>query len=74
MAQISNKRIITVAPTGAWPTKENNPNVPLTPKEIAEDVYECWQAGAAIAHIHIRDNEGKASMEFEKFRERWRYP
>ena len=69
MAQISNKRIITVAPTGAWPTKENNPNVPLTPKEIAEDVYECWQAGAAIAHIHIRDNEGKASMEFEKFRE-----
>lgn len=69
MAQISNKRIITVAPTGAWPTKENNPNVPLTPKEIAEDVYECWQAGAAIAHIHIRDNEGKASMEFEKFLE-----
>ncbi|NLM62045.1 MAG: 3-keto-5-aminohexanoate cleavage protein, partial [Clostridiales bacterium] len=50
-------------------SKENNPNVPLTPKEIAEDVYECWQAGAAIAHIHIRNDEGKASMEFEKFRE-----
>jgi len=69
MAATSNKRIITVAPTGAWPSKENNPNVPLTPKEIAEDVYECWQAGAAIAHIHIRNDEGKASMEFEKFRE-----
>lgn len=69
MAKTSNKRIITVATTGAWPTKENNPNVPLTPKEIAEDVYECWQAGAAVAHIHIRNDEGKASMDFEKFRE-----
>jgi uncharacterized protein (DUF849 family) len=36
MANLTNKRIITVATTGAWPTKENNPNVPLQPKEIAE--------------------------------------
>jgi 3-keto-5-aminohexanoate cleavage enzyme len=39
--------IITIAPTGAWPTKENNPAVPMTPREIAEDVYECFRAGAA---------------------------
>lgn len=63
------KTIITVAPTGAWPTKENNPNVPLTPKEIAADVYECWQAGASIAHLHMRDDEGKGTMNKEKFRE-----
>lgn len=63
------KTIITVATTGAWPTKENNPNVPLTPKEIAEDVYECYKAGAAVAHLHMRDDEGKGTMSKEKFAE-----
>lgn len=63
------KCIITVATTGAWPKKENNPNVPMTPKEIAEDVYECWQAGAAIAHLHMRDDRGNGTMDIEKFRE-----
>lgn len=63
------KTIITVAPTGAWPTKKDNPNVPLTPKEIAEDVFESYQAGAAVAHIHVRDEEGRGTMDKEKFRE-----
>lgn len=63
------KTIITVATTGAWPTKEHNPNIPLTPREIANDVYECWQAGAAVAHLHMRDDEGKGTMCKEKFRE-----
>lgn len=63
------KAIITVATTGAWPTKEHNPNIPLTPKEIAEDVFQCWQAGAAVAHLHMRDDEGKGTMCKEKFRE-----
>ena len=62
-----DKRIITVATTGAWPTKENTPNVPIEPEEIAEEVYNCWKVGAAVAHIHVRDDEGKASMEFSKF-------
>ncbi|SDF14358.1 3-keto-5-aminohexanoate cleavage protein [Sporolituus thermophilus] len=63
------KVIITVAPTGAWPTKEHNPNIPLTPQEIADDVYECWKAGAAIAHLHMRDDQGKGTMDKEKFKE-----
>ncbi len=63
------KTIISVAPTGAWPTKEHNPNIPLTPKEIAADVYECWKAGAAIAHLHMRDDQGKGTMSKEKFAE-----
>lgn len=66
---MKNKTIITVATTGAWPTKENNPNVPMTPAEIAEDVYDCWQAGAAIAHLHMRDDEGRGTMDHDKFRE-----
>ena len=63
------KTIITVATTGAWPKKENNPNVPMTPAEIAEDVYACWQAGAAIAHLHMRDDHGDGTMDVRKFRE-----
>jgi 3-keto-5-aminohexanoate cleavage enzyme len=59
--------IITIAPTGAWPTKEHNPAIPLTPREIAEDVFECWQAGAAVAHLHMRDDEGKGTMDKGRF-------
>lgn len=63
------KVIITVAPTGAWPTKEHNPNVPLTPKEIAAEVVACCKAGAAVAHLHMRDDAGAGTMDKEKFRE-----
>lgn len=63
------KTIITVATTGAWPTKDHNPNIPLTPEEIADDVYECYKAGAAVAHLHMRDDEGKGTMSDEKFAE-----
>ena len=38
--KFDNVRIITVAPVGAWPTKKENPNVPLTPEEVAEEVEE----------------------------------
>ena len=69
MSILKNKRIITVATTGAWPTKANTPNVPIEPHEIAEEIYNCWKEGAAIAHIHCRDDEGRAAMKFEKFEE-----
>ncbi|MBM6663539.1 3-keto-5-aminohexanoate cleavage protein [Flavonifractor plautii] len=69
MEMSQDKTIITVATTGAWPKKENNPNVPMTPAEIAEDIYACWKAGAAIAHIHMRDDEGNGAMDKHKFRE-----
>lgn len=63
------KTIITVATTGAWPSKKDNPNIPLTPEEIAADVYECYKAGAAVAHLHMRDDEGKGTMSTAKFEE-----
>ncbi len=69
MTDLSNKTIITVAPTGAWPSKQDNPNVPLTPTEIADDVYSCWKAGAAIAHLHMRDDNGIGTMDKNKFAE-----
>lgn len=69
MSDLIRKRIITVATTGAWGTKEQNPHIPIEPDEIAEDIYNCWKAGAAVAHIHVRDVNGKAAMDFEKFEE-----
>ena len=66
---LKNKVIITAAVTGAWPKKENNPNVPMTPQEIADDVYACWKAGAAVAHLHKRDDEGNGTMDTAKFEE-----
>ena len=52
-----NKTIITVAVCGSVPTKEMNPAVPYTPKEIADSAIDSYKAGAAIAHIHVRDPE-----------------
>ena len=66
---LENKRIITVAVTGAWPTRKDNSNLPVTPQEIADDVYSCWQAGAAVAHIHVREDDGTPSMRFERYQE-----
>ncbi len=65
---LKNKTIITVAPTGAWPKKKDNPNVPMDPEEIAEDVYACWKAGAAVAHLHMRDEEGNGRMDPVRFK------
>ena len=66
---MAKKTIITVATTGAWPKKENNPNVPMTPAEISEDIFACWKAGAAIAHLHMRDDNGNGTMDKAKFEE-----
>ena len=69
MSDNSGKTIITVAPTGAWPSKKDNPALPMTPAEIADDVYDCWQGGAAVAHLHMRDDEGVGTMDCGKFKE-----
>ena len=66
---MENKVIITIAPTGNVPTKEMNPYLPVTPQEIADQIYECWQEGAAVAHIHARDSEGKPTSDVNVYRE-----
>lgn len=64
-----DKVIITVAQTGGLVTKSMNPNLPEQPEEIAESAYACYQEGAAICHIHARDEEGKATGSKEVFGE-----
>ncbi|GGC76142.1 3-keto-5-aminohexanoate cleavage enzyme [Thalassobacillus devorans] len=63
------KLIITVAPTGAQTTREHTPYVPLTPKEIADSIYESWKAGAAIGHVHVRDIMGENTMDLSAYQE-----
>lgn len=50
-----DKVIITVAVTGSIPTRENNPNIPFTPEEVAEEAFKSYEAGAAVVHLHARD-------------------
>ena len=55
----ADKVIITVATTGGTAgTRKTNPNVPEQPDEIAAAVYDCWNEGAAILHLHARDKNG----------------
>jgi uncharacterized protein (DUF849 family) len=63
------KTIISAALTGAWPSKKDNPALPITPQEIARDVFECYEAGASIVHLHMRDDSGQGTMDVRKFRE-----
>lgn len=63
------KLIITAALTGAQQGKEANPNLPEQPGEIIQQAIECWQAGAAIVHIHARDKEGNPTASPEVFKE-----
>ncbi|MFV0363498.1 MAG: 3-keto-5-aminohexanoate cleavage protein [Suipraeoptans sp.] len=65
---MNNKVIISAALTGAMTPKDANPHIPITPEEIAEDAYKCWQAGAAIVHLHMRDDNGYGTMNKELFK------
>ncbi len=73
----SNKVIISVCLCGAGTKKAQAPTVPYTPEEISDQAIECAKAGAAIAHIHVREDKmvdgemqiGYKSMSLEKFTE-----
>lgn len=69
MADLKNKVIISAALTGAMTPKNINPHIPTTPQEIADDAYACWKAGAAVVHLHMRDENGAGTMNKELFKE-----
>lgn len=58
-----SKLIITAALTGGFHGRDANPNLPEQPDEIAQAAYDCWQAGAAIVHLHARDKSGKVTCD-----------
>lgn len=59
--------IISAALCGAGTMKSQTPYVPVTPEEIANDAVACAEAGAAVIHIHVRDDEGKNTMDTDRF-------
>ena len=62
--------IIACAVTGSADTAHLNPAIPVTPEQIANEAIAANKAGAAIAHIHVRNPEtGKASMKVEYYKE-----
>ena len=55
--------IITVAITGAVPRKADTPAVPVTPQEQIESTHEAFEAGATVAHIHVRNPDESPSSD-----------
>src|SRR3972149_796328 len=63
------KVVVTVATTGGLHGKEANPNLPEQPKEIVQSFRDCLNAGASVAHIHVRDPRGVTSSNLDIFSE-----
>ena len=59
--------IITVAITGSVPKKGDNPAVPVTVPEQVESTHEAFEAGAALVHVHVRNDDGSTSSDPDKF-------
>jgi uncharacterized protein (DUF849 family) len=59
--------IITAAITGSVPRKDNNPAVPITVSEQIESTHACYEAGAALVHVHVRNDDQSTTSNPEKF-------
>ena len=66
---MSNKVFISCAVTGSGDTAGKHPELPKTPEQIAEASIEAAKAGAAIAHIHVREDDGTPSRRLELYKE-----
>jgi len=59
--------IITVAITGSMPTKQHNPAVPISVTEQIESTHEAYEAGAALVHVHVRNDDATTTSDPAKF-------
>lgn len=64
---MSGPCIICVAITGSVPQKADNPNLPVTVSEQVESTHAAFEAGAAICHAHVRNDDGSTTSDPEKF-------
>ena len=67
--QWTDPLIVTVAPNGAYKQPADHPAVPITPATLATTAKSCLDAGAAMLHMHIRDAQGRHSLDVEGYRE-----
>ncbi|MEO0248058.1 MAG: 3-keto-5-aminohexanoate cleavage protein [candidate division WOR-3 bacterium] len=63
------KLIINVAITGAVHGPDVMPDMPCKPKEQIQSAYECYNAGATMVHIHVRDDENLPTDDIERYQE-----
>src|ERR1039458_3280964 len=61
-----NQTLITVAPTGAEADKSAVPALPVTLDELVTTAKECQAAGAAVIHVHIRDETARPALEVSR--------
>ncbi len=69
MMDAGKRVLVMVAPTGAHLSKEDVPGLPVTPEELAAEARACRQAGAAALHLHVRDHEGRHTLDFMRYGE-----
>ncbi|MBI5301503.1 MAG: 3-keto-5-aminohexanoate cleavage protein [Chloroflexi bacterium] len=69
MNDLATPLVINAAITGMVPRKKDNPAVPTTPEEIAQDVERCYQAGARTIHIHARGDDEEPTYHRQVFSE-----
>ena len=66
---MNNNVFISCAVTGSGDTASKHPDLPKTPEQIAKSAIEAAKAGAAIAHIHVREEDGTPSRRLELYKE-----
>lgn len=64
---VPEKLIISTAITGAFFSRNANPNQPITPDDILASARSCAAAGASTVHIHVRDDKGYNTLSMERF-------
>ena len=69
MAVFSQPLLITVAPNGAYKQRPDHPALPITTTELGQTAKLCLDAGAAMIHMHIRDAEGRHSLDVQGYRD-----
>ncbi len=63
---MSDPLLITVAPTGAETTKADCPQLPTTLEELVQTAKDCERAGAAMIHVHIRDDDHRPTLDLQR--------
>lgn len=61
--------ILTAAITGAETTRKDQPNLPITPEEQAREAKACFEAGARVIHLHVREDDGSPTQRLQRFKE-----
>nr|WP_315135694.1 3-keto-5-aminohexanoate cleavage protein [uncultured Limnohabitans sp.] len=69
MAVFSDSLLITVAPNGAYKQRTDHAALPMTSAELGQTAKQCLDAGAAMVHMHIRDAQGRHSLDVKGYRD-----